>query len=188
MIRNGLSLEQVYNVAISELRRATVDRKHSFRTVVLSTFDGSRVDARTVVFRVLGQADEVIIYTDSRSAKCHALRQYPDASLLWYHPGKRCQIKAQVRVQIHHQDQVAQHYWQKVQGEGQKSYLSVLAPGSQIQSPDDAWQWDEPHHQHFAVLSCHIENLEILQLDGIIHLRAFFEKFSEKIIGKWITP
>ncbi|SHN19679.1 Pyridoxine/pyridoxamine 5'-phosphate oxidase [Cyclobacterium lianum] len=183
------ALEEIQSTLMRELRRATLDQKHPFRFVSMATLSGSHPGLRYLVLRDLDEQERFYCYTDSRSHKVHQLRKNPALSLLFYHPNKRCQVKVQGRAVIHHQDEVSQIHWAKVQGEAEKSYQATIAPGTAIDDPKEAHSWDTGKaDSQFVVLEIRPEIFECLQLDGIRHLRAIFKKSGDKWTHNWLAP
>ncbi|MEM6830901.1 MAG: pyridoxamine 5'-phosphate oxidase family protein, partial [Bacteroidota bacterium] len=84
-------LTTVFETVKHEIHRATLDKKHPFRFVVLSTF-GSSISSRYVVLRKVSENFHPIIYTDLRSQKVGDIRSHKSIQLLFYHPQKRVQV------------------------------------------------------------------------------------------------
>lgn len=183
------ALDAVWMTVKKELQRAALDKKHPFRFVVLSSSSESRPDARYVVLRKTEGDFCCYIYTDSRSHKVFQLEQQPVVTLLFYHPQKRCQVKIQGRATIHRQDSVSKSHWANVQGEAQKAYQSILAPGTPIETPAAAHTWEQAgDSRHFTVIAIQAEAVECLQLNGLQHLRVVFRKDAGGWSGHWLAP
>ncbi|MEL6557067.1 MAG: pyridoxamine 5'-phosphate oxidase family protein [Bacteroidota bacterium] len=181
------SLRDVLQNVRKEIRRAAVDRKHPFRFVVLGTVQSS-VAMRYVVLRKVDEDFNLLIYTDHRSRKVKDVVQNPNVQLLFYHPQKRVQVIISCRVAIHHNDELAKKHWNHVQGEARKAYCSIDAPGERIDAPSDAYEWEaELSDKYFTVLSMKPNKIEVLQLNGLEHLRAIFENKSDWN-GQWLVP
>ena len=183
-----MTLPQVAAEAWRMISRAAVDRKHPCRFVVMATAAEAAPGLRYVVLRAIEEGD-LLIYTDARSQKLSELRKQPETSLLFYHPGYRCQVKVMGETKIHRGDVLSERHWSKVQGETRKAYGSVLPPGAAIDSPEAAYDWPaEIDSEHFAVLRVQPEHMEVLQLNGLSHLRARFEYHDEQWRGTWLVP
>ena len=190
LIEQGNDLNHVWDAVKHELHRGALDRKHPFRFVVLGTFGESGPDTRYVVLRKVDQELSFFIYTDGRTAKAKSLDLNPRISLLFYHPQKRVQLRVQAEVSLHKGDDLAKEHWSRVQGEGRKAYQSVLEPGSEIKQPEEAFAWfeDESDASNFLVLKIVPSAIEVLQLNGLEHLRAKFFREEGEWRGVWLAP
>ncbi|MGY6741894.1 MAG: pyridoxamine 5'-phosphate oxidase family protein [Cecembia sp.] len=190
LIEKGYSKQDVFSALKHELHRGALDKKHPFRFVVLSTSGGHGVDSRYVVLRSIDEALHFFIFTDSRSEKINELIAYPYASLLFYHPQKRVQIRVQANSIIHQQNETAKHRWKSVQGEARKAYQSILPPGHPIHEPGAAFSWNEnlADFSFFSVIELIPTSIELLQLNGLEHLRIRFTYSDGDWTGQWLAP
>ncbi|MEM9389680.1 MAG: pyridoxamine 5'-phosphate oxidase family protein [Bacteroidota bacterium] len=181
------NLTQVILSIQHEIHRAAVDRKHPFRYVVLGTQDGT-IAMRYIVLRKVEEDFTFVLYTDHCSGKVGQIRNNPGCQLLFYHPQKKAQVIISGTMTVHHTDSVAEKHWQYVQGEARKAYCSIQAPGTPINRPEEAYEWDSPMtFDHFAVLHFEPTRIAVLQLSGLEHLRAIFEKI-DNWKGTWVVP
>jgi pyridoxamine 5'-phosphate oxidase len=179
---------EIWKSLVHELNRGALDSKHPFRYINLGTTGKTGPEIRTVVIRSISNDLELYIFTDSRSEKVVELSANPVARLHFYHPGKRVQVRIRAKSEIHHQDEVSQSFWMKVQGEAQKAYTSTLAPSTPISTPNQGFDWQENgDDRFFTVLKFIPESIEALQLNGLRHLRILFSK-SESWKGQWLVP
>jgi pyridoxine/pyridoxamine 5'-phosphate oxidase len=180
---------EIWQTLVHELHRGALDSKHPFRYINLGTQGSDYPEVRTVVLRKVDQQLNCIIYTDYRSAKVQEIQANPLVSLHFYNPKQRVQLRIQAKAIIHHQNSLASAYWTKVQGDAQKAYTSTLAPGSKIESPEQAFEWAEEMNFHFfAVLELIPQSIEGLQLDRLNHLRINFSIKQENWEGEWLVP
>jgi pyridoxamine 5'-phosphate oxidase len=181
---------EIFSIIKHELNRGALDNKHPFRFVVLSTTGVDGPDSRYVVLRSVNEELHFFVYTDSRSEKIEALKAEPWASLLFYHPKKRIQVRLKAKTVFHQQNGIAKQHWEKVQGDARKSYQSILAPGIPIQSPEEAYSWNaQPEDfSNFTVLELIPNSIELLQLNGLEHLRIRFTHPNDKWLGQWMVP
>lgn len=186
-----MDLSELLAYSLSELGRGGVDRKHPFRLTTLSTVDRSGTpDMRMVVMRKFDQSTlQLRIYTDRRSNKVLQLAQQPLATLLFWNPRKRLQVKLKVHFEELPQEEAAQLYKQLPE-QGVSSYNTSLAPGQVVPSPTDAWQQQTPpNDRHFLVLTATILELEALQLKNQDHLRAKYTFEEGKLQqSEWLVP
>lgn len=187
LIESGNSLDDILTNVKKEIQRAAVDRRHPFRLVVLGT-NRLGVAIRYVVLRKVDENFNLLIYTDHRSRKVKELIQDSSAQLLFYHPQKKVQVIVTCNADIHHGDELAKRHWNNVHGEARKAYCSIDAPGEKIDSPSEAYEWEAKlSDNHFTVLSMKPQKIEVLQLNGLEHLRVVFEEDSNWK-GQWHVP
>lgn len=185
IIKPEFSLDEAWNQVFHELKRATVDPRHPFRTVWLSTMmkDG-HPNCRTVVFRKLQDEQRLFIYTDIRSDKAKEIDQNPAISLVFYNPHKKLQVKVLGTGVLHHSNEITEQEWKESGHRGAHSYTSTKAPGEVITNPAEAFQWDLEDASNFCVIEVFISEMEFLQLNGTQHLRS--NKRNNELV--WITP
>ena len=171
------------------LKRAMADKKHPFRFLVLATSNTRAPGMRYVVLRKIDEAGHLILFTDQRSSKVTEIRINPEVTLLFYHPQARLQVRVEGRASLHHKDAVCREYWPMVQGETWKAYGSIKVPGEVIDRPDEAYEWDEDLAKElFTIIRIDPKRMEVLQLNGLTHLRAGFEKQEGEWSGDWLVP
>lgn len=190
LIKPGATLEVVFQDVQQEIRRGVVDKKHPFRFITLATVQNGIPEARYVVLRKVDEQFNFYLYTDARTTKVKAIQSNPMVSVLLYHPQKRVQVRVQTSAMIHHKDSLASDHWTRVQGDAQKAYNSILAPGEFISVPEQAYTWEEElsNAENFAVILLKPCKLDILQLNGLEHLRAAFNFTAEGWQGEWLVP
>lgn len=182
------SPEEIWKILIHELQKGFLDADHPFRFLSLGTFGENGPEVRTVVLREFEQVLDLYVFTDFRSDKVKELRANPSATLHFYHPKKRVQIRVKAKAEIHHQDLVCAAFWNTLKSDSQKGYQSVLSPGEEISDPKEAFHWStQTGDQFFAVLRFIPESIEALQLDGLKHLRILFSK-RQHWKGQWLVP
>lgn len=190
LINKGIDLEEVFSTVKHELHRGALDTQHPFRFVVLGTLSPTGPDTRNVVLRKVDEHLNFYLYTDQRTDKFKSIELDPRVSLLFYASQKRVQVRVKGNAVLHYQNEEAQKHWNFVQGLAQKAYHSRLAPGTVIDHPEDAYFWsdhmDEP--DFFSVIQVNPHFLEVLQLDGLEHLRAQFTLNNGIWTGSWIAP
>lgn len=173
-----------------ELLRGSLDKKHPFRFVVLSLADGTNngVSSRYVVLRKAKELNQLLIYTDSRSNKVTAIKANSLVQLLFFNQKKGLQVIISCKVVLHQGNDTAKQEWKNVQGNAKKSYCSMAAPGSAIDSPEEAYFWDDDSSdQHFMVIEALPVQIEFLELGRGQHRRAKFQK-NGTWAGEWLVP
>lgn len=183
------SLEEIFQSVKHELHRGGLDAKHPFRFVTLATKSENGVDARIVVLRSVDEALNFYLFTDARTSKVKQLISFTDAVLLFYQPAKRIQVKVIGKAEIKRNNEVTATFWSKIQGEGRKAYNQVIAPGTAIQDPGDAFVWSDPlTDSNFALIQIRPIEIEALQLNGLEHLRVAMKPKGWSWDVSWIAP
>lgn len=178
IIEHHHSLDRIAHFTIDQLQRGARSPKHPFKNVVFSTCDINGPDARMVVSRRVHLSPFAVeIFTDLRSEKIAQLKEIPAATLLFWHPTARLQVKLKTSVAIHHQDAEAKEAWGRVGEHGRESYNTLAAPGSELNM--ESWS-ESPlretlNAEFFTLLRCEVELMEVLQLSRTGHIRAQFE-------------
>jgi len=177
--------ETLRNIKL-ELRRAANDRKHPMRFCTFITGEAA-ASGRYVVLRAIDNDFNILIYTDHRSEKVRKLESNEFAQIVCYHPKKRAQIIITGKAAINHQNKLAKEHWKNILGEGVKSYTSILKPGTKINNPLEAHQWEQPNDQYFTVIKVSPTQIEALQLNQQKHYRVLFTKV-DSWEGQWLAP
>jgi general stress protein 26 len=183
------SLEEIFQSVKHELNRGALDPKHPFRFVTLATRSKNGVDARYLVLRSVDEDLNFYLFTDARTSKVEQLTLFSDAVLLFYHPSKRIQVKVKGNAEVRINDKMTASFWSKVQGDSRKAYNQIMAPGTAIQDPKEAFVWDEAlSDSNFAIIKIKPERIEALQLNGMEHLRIVMNSKEGNWDISWIAP
>jgi hypothetical protein len=188
------------------------NRRSAFHQAVVATVDTDGApEARIMVLRLIDRAERLAqLHTDQRSAKLDHLAREGRASLLFYDPGVRIQLRLGGRVRIHCGDDVAEAAWARSQRMSRLCYAAQIAPGAVIEAPEDALEHLDPDpsgesgageqgsgseeqelgrgFENFAVLRFRIERMEWLSLAASGHRRARFALAGSHPIGQWLAP
>jgi hypothetical protein len=163
------------------LSRGVADRRAPARHPVLATV-GQGAEARVVVLRGADRATGILrLHTDLASAKVSELRAEPRATLLIWEEAARLQIRLRVRVEVLTGPDVAAD-WARVPHPARGVYGASPAPGAPLANPHDASPGPDP--ARFAVLACHVHQIETLHLGKDLHRRARFADGQ----GVWLAP
>jgi hypothetical protein len=179
-------LYTVERYCIDQLQKGVFQKNHPFREMVLTTAWQHEPDARLVICRKVERAPfNLEAYSDQRTAKVKAIRDNPRATLLFWHPKGKFQLKIKAAVSMHCCDEVALAAWKGVTAEGRASYNSVVAPGTGY--PGVAWQKaalnDELKSEEFVVVRCKVQYMEALQLSRAGHIRAGFSYENDSLLS-----
>lgn len=180
------SLDDTLDEVWARLSRGVADRRAPARQPVLSTVDPSgRPQSRIVVLRAQQRATGVLdIHTDLHSAKIADLASCPHAQLLIWEPSVRLQIRLAADVDIVTGEAV-RPVWDKVPDGARQAYGGAPKPGQEISSADVYQPGSD--FSRFAVLRCHLTQIETLCLAPDRHYRALFSR-SRGFAGQWLAP
>jgi hypothetical protein len=191
-----LLLENIWDA----LTRAGSDLNHPFRIAALTTQDGIRSAARTVILREADPATRRLsCYTDYRSAKVKHIGRCPQVEWLFYDPTTRVQVRARGDTTLQHGEPAAQAAWQALPLPSRMQYCSPLTPGTKITKPEEAWpQFVLERHptveavkagwNNFAILHTSVEDIDFLHLDWTVQRRATFAWAQNRFNGNWVAP
>jgi hypothetical protein len=187
MLNRLATLEEIEEAVWLELRRASHDKHHEWRTPVLATVDGSDAagvwpDARTVVLREVDiNAKELVIYSDSRTAKAQQLSRHPAAVLVFWSTRLGWQLRCRAGCLIETDGPAVSSRWQRIrQSASARDYLSALAPGTPLEASSPG----PTQRESFAAVTARIERIDWLELHRDGHRRAVFGKPATH----WVQP
>ncbi|MEI7575674.1 MAG: hypothetical protein WCK51_02190 [Armatimonadota bacterium] len=168
------------------LLEACHQRRHPFHTPTLCTVSARGPEARSVILRDAGEADWTLrANADVRSPKVKQLETDGRSTWQFYSFPDYLQVRCFGHTQVHHLDEIANEAWKRSQLLSRRCYLAPLPPSAPLEKlesnmpPDLAGR--EPTEeesragfQNFAVLQCHVEEMDILSLryEGNLRLRA----------------
>lgn len=179
--------EQYLEEAISELEKSLVKKGHPFRYFTLAT---AGLDAmarlRTVVLRKVTPDLKLVFYTDRRSKKITHITENPKVSLLFYHPKLMLQLKIEGKASFVKDEEVLKTYWNGIQPNSRKDYITQQPPGSTITNPDDVEYLNEENH--FCMIEIEPFKIEYLKLKRPNHLRVRFAKDTNNWEGEFLVP
>ncbi len=181
------TLEDVESALWRQLQHATRDAEHAWRRPVLATVDSrsgvARADARVVVLREVDRDTNVLIlYTDSRSGKVGQLQAHPSGTLVFWAPDLNWQLRCRVRLEFDDSGPGVVQRWAAVRaGAGARDYLSQLPPGAPLQGSTPP---PLSPQGFFAVITCHIEALDWMEVPPAGHRRAEFSAAG----ARWLQP
>jgi hypothetical protein len=177
----------------SELRAASAQRGHPWRTAVLATCDDQGFpDARSVVLReVQPESHELKFYTDTRSPKVAQLRRQPRATLVVWSAELGWQLRMALECQVRTSGLEVLSRWAQLKlTPAAQDYLSPLPPGSPlhpVSAPSRCGREapDCDTREHFAVVNAKVLRMDWLSLDPSGHQRACFEADQP---ARWLQP
>lgn len=147
-----------------------------------------------MVLRLINREQRLAqVHTDRRAAKLDHLRQDPRASLLFYDPEARIQLRLSAIATIHQDDEVAAAAWSRSRRMSRICYAAEIAPGAEINDPQSALGHlaaaeGETGYENFAVIRFQVNRLEWLSLAASGHRRARFSLAGSSPVGQWLAP
>jgi pyridoxine/pyridoxamine 5'-phosphate oxidase len=182
------SLESLHGDIWNRLSQTTSDLSHPWRTPTLATAGPDHPDARIVVLREVDLHERTLVcFSDSRAHKVAGVRIQPVATWCFYDPVSRIQLRARGETQVHIQDSITRHHWEKLPHSSRRLYGTVPRPGEQILAPCEIAFGDYPVEQ-FTVLVTTVHELDWLQLKPEYHERARFRWDTDSWEAHWACP
>ncbi len=184
-----MAIEEAWKKVLNEVSIATEDPGHPFRNLTLATVDNEGVPhQRTVILRDFMKSSEFLIYTDSRSAKVKQISQNNSVSLLFYDDQKKLQLQVNGVASVITNGHLHEEHWNNHGRKRARSFTSVLKPGTILENPEDAYEWNPEDSSCFCIIQIRAREMEFLQLDGHRHLRGFKWLEDEVQQHSWIAP
>lgn len=187
---------QLWHQLEQAVQRGAAGRAHAWRQATLATVaaDGAP-EARTVVLREVDTAQQqVLIYTDARTAKVAQLRQRPQAVLVCWSAELGWQLRLRLQVAVETEGLSVTSRWARLRNTpAAHDYLAPLTPGSVLgEALPDAVTRDaagpiagaEHVRQYFTLLRCQVQAIDWLELHPAGHRRAVFDAQGER----WVAP
>jgi hypothetical protein len=176
-------LAEIESAVWWELRTATTDVRHAWRTATLATATAEGADARTVILREIDAAGRTLtFYTDARSPKVAQLRARPHGTLLLWSPKLQWQLRVRAGFAVHVAGLAVSSRWATLSMT--PAALDFLAP----RPPGDPLAQATPERgtrSHFAVVTAHVSSLDWLELHAQGHRRACFPTGAP---AQWLQP
>lgn len=178
---------QFLQEAEDELHKSLVKKRHPFRYFTLATVGLDHIARlRTVVLRQVTPDLNLIFYTDKRSKKITHITENPKVGLLFYHPKLMLQLKIEGVAKIINDKATLKTYWNGIQPNSRKDYITQQTPGSTIQNPDEVDYLNEENH--FSMIEIAPFKMEYLKLKRPNHIRIRFSKTENDWEGEFLVP
>ena len=194
------TLEDVLDSSWRILHKGAGNFKHPFYRAALTTMNGNKPESRTVILRGFSEKDRTLIcHCDARSPKVSQIRENPNVSWLFYHPGKWLQLRLSGTATVHTDDKTAESQWKKVKLPNRINYSTESPPGSPTENPGSGLAdllrdkastlLDHPDaRKNFAVIVCRFDDLDWLLLKLTGNIRAKFHWEDNRMEASWIIP
>ena len=178
------------------------DRQHDFHTFGLATTHASLgCTLRTVVLRKVDpEARELWFYTDLRSRKIGEIQHDPRVALLFHSLSDETQVRVQADAEIHSRDSLANEAWQALEPRRRRDYMVSGPRGlpwawatsglpAELEGRDPNEEESETGRLNFAVVVCHIRQIDWLLLTSYGHRRALFNwSGGGQLQTSWLVP
>ncbi|WP_321878350.1 pyridoxamine 5'-phosphate oxidase family protein [Paraburkholderia bannensis] len=192
-----MKLDLVFSELWTCLANGTLAGHQPFKVMQAATtgLDGAP-SVRSVVLRRVSEAENLITFhTDLRSEKIAELRRQSRIALAGVDATRNLQIRVSGDTNIVDDGPVRREAWDTSRLQSLIVYRTLLAPGTPIDEPRDAF--DDPQKPHdaeagfenFCVVEVRPDALEWLDLSAVEgHERARFVREGERWISRWIAP
>lgn len=175
-----MTLDELFQLATSQLSRANADQRHAFKNAVLSTYDSEHAAVRWVVNRGWSEDHVFTIYTDYRSPKVEALSRFPYVEISFYDRKRRLQIRALCTCSIVTLGPEYERHLEKAKNR-RKDYSTASPPGTETTGPIEYGA-----DMHFSLIVATVLSYDILLL-GDPHQRASYSR-TDAWSGTYFVP
>ncbi len=178
------------------IARGVADRRSAFHHPTVATLgtDG-RPRLRTVILRACDVSHRRLrFHTDVRSEKVSEITRDSRASLHFYEPSSKIQLRLEGVATVNMDNAVADAAWAESRDFSRQTYGIVPGPGTVITAggdftlPESSHEAVAPARINFCAVTVEIESLEWLYLASAGHRRAAFRWVGGEAKGQWLTP
>ena len=185
------TLEETLQVADSILSDAVDNSKTLFHTLVVSSFDGSKISSRVMVLREFDINKRIMrFHTDYRAPKIKQFANKSIATVVGYDPNIKVQIKLHGKINVHQNNDISQKAWEASTNRSRKCYSVKGGSSKLIENPNeyDIKEYDaEDGYKNFSVLIFSFDSLEFLYLKRSGHRRAI-HSWDDDLVSSWLVP
>ena len=185
------TLEETLQVADSILSDAVDNSKTLFHTLVVSSFDGSKISSRVMVLREFDINKRIMrFHTDYRAPKIKQFLNKSIATVVGYDPNIKVQIKLYGKINVHQNNDISQKAWEASTNRSRKCYSVRGGSSKLIENPNeyDIKEYDaEDGYKNFSVLIFSFDSLEFLYLKRSGHRRAI-HSWDHDLVSSWLVP
>ncbi|MDY6950326.1 MAG: pyridoxamine-phosphate oxidase, partial [Thermodesulfobacteriota bacterium] len=171
-----------------------------FHWPVLGTTGEEGCNLRTVILRQFLLPDRILVcHTDARARKVREIDLCRKARWLFYHPGKKVQLRISGQATCHRDDPLADRQWAATKIRSRLDFSASLPPGTPVDKPSSglpdfvlrkapAALESERSRKHFMAISCSIDSMDWLKLGALGHRRARFDWGENGRHATWLIP
>ncbi len=168
-----------FDESLKQLSRASVERSHQMREVVLST---TLPSARILILRNFEQENHTLLfYTDSRTQKCAEIKEMDSVHLLAYDDKKRLQIRMSGKAKIITSGPTFETHKEKALTYS-RDYSSILKPSTTQETNEVSFGQEN----YFCLIEIRVDSYDVLKLQKPYHLRV--KAYREAFDARWVTP
>ena len=183
--------KETLKVADEILSDAVDNSKTLFHTLVVSSFDGSKISSRVMVLREFDIKRKIMrFHTDYRAPKIQQLSKYPFATVIGYDPNLKVQIKLHGKIEVNYDNEITSKAWAGSTNRSKKCYSIKGGSSKHIKDPNefDIQEYEaENGYTNFSVLIFTFDSLEFLYLKRSGHRRAF-HSWGDNLESNWLVP
>lgn len=176
-----------FHAHIWETLAAGAARQHpAARFLALATAGQTGgAEARMVVLRGADrERGQLVVHTDTLSAKVAELRADPRASLLLWDPSVQLQVRLKAEIGIDTGD-VVRDDWEMIPETARRVYGNEPEPGGIMDTPQTLTV--SPDRARFAVMTATVTEMDALHLGRHVHHRGLWQR-RDGWKGRWIAP
>ncbi|MBT4262904.1 MAG: pyridoxamine-phosphate oxidase [Deltaproteobacteria bacterium] len=199
-MKNLNELDGVLTDTWSMLKRGVEKFNDPCHWPVLGTIGEDGCSQRTVILRRFDRIERLLVcYTDARATKVREIKENSRVSWLFYHPGKKIQVKIAGPAELHTDDPFAENLWQATSVATRMNFCTADPPGTQVEHPTTGLPDffvnkaptlldGERGRKNFMVISCRIQSMDWLALGILGNKRAKFEWMENELSAFWLVP
>lgn len=185
-------LDAVLDEIWRRLHRGAADKRAAFNTVHLGTL-GERgwPEVRAVILRRAEPSKRrLIVHSDRRAAKIAQIEADGRASLLFWDPSAKLQLRVWGQAYVLADDPLADEEWARTHDGTRAIYRVPQPPGRVLADPveGDGERGDTDGREHFVAIPVTVMRLEWLHLRPGGHRRARFDAGGEGWQKRWVAP
>ena len=185
------TLGETLQVADNILSDAVDNSKTLFHTLVVSSFDGSKISSRVMVLREFDINKRIMrFHTDYRAPKIKQFSNKSIATVVGYDPNIKVQIKLHGKINVHQNNDISQKAWEASTNRSRKCYSVRGGSSKLIENPNeyDIKEYDaEDGYKNFSFLFFSFDSLEFLYLKRSGHRRAI-HSWDHDLVSSWLVP
>lgn len=170
-----------------DLKKASQTIGHPFRYFTLATTDSNGTPRlRTLVLREVDEQLNLIAYTDKRSTKVTHINKYNIVGLLFFDHDRLIQLSIRAKAQIITDQDILRNTWAKIPQKSRKEYMTEMAPGKEIKTPEKIDFLKEKHF--FTMIKLTPHKIEYLGLNRPNNIRILFKNENGEWVPNYLVP
>ena len=191
-------LDELEKEVLGKLKRACLDKKSSFRYLVLSTCAKKIVNSRIVVLRSFYSKDwKIIIHSDNRSEKLKDILDNNNVALNFWDSRNKFQVRIKGKAEICKKN--IKSDWNSLSIYSKKNYFLKKKPGSKSNKASSGLDESFVDNKHFVkengegfknfcIIKIFIKSFDCLILNKKGFRRALLTVSKNKLKKQWLIP